>query len=337
MKIMALELSGEDAEFFQSQLKDHEVICAECTSETADWEAGSESEVLSVMVHSRVGAEEMERLPQLKLIATRSTGFDHIDLDEAGKRGIVVSNVPAYGSNTVAEHTFALILALSRKVHKAYLRSLQGEFHLHGLMGSDLAGKTLGVIGAGRIGQHVVRIGKGFGMNVLAFDPVADPHYAELLGYRLVSFEELLEQSDVISVCCPLNDSTRHLLDREAFGKMKRGALLVNTARGAVVDSDALLWGLDEGIVEGAALDVLEGEEMLAEDALVSSLVSARSSGKAEQLAENLVLMRHPNVIVTPHMAFYSKEALRRILETTVSNIRAYVQGEPANTVSKNP
>ncbi|MFY9235013.1 MAG: NAD(P)-dependent oxidoreductase [Fimbriimonadaceae bacterium] len=291
------------------------------------------TEVLSVMVHSPVGSRELERLKNLRMIATRSTGFDHIDLRGAKKRGITVSNVPAYGSNTVAEHTFALILSLTRKVHVAYMRTIHGEFDLMGLMGSDLMGKTLGVVGAGKIGQHVVRIGKGFGMRVVAFDPFADAHLGEVLGFEMLAFEELLRRSDIVALCCPLTDATRHLMDRAAFSRMKKGSMLINTARGAVVDAGALLWALSEGIVGGAGLDVLEDEEVMPEDALVAEIASKRGRARIEQIAENLALMRHPNVVVTPHMAFYSREALRRILETTAANIRAFAAGSPINVV----
>ena len=291
------------------------------------------TEVLSVMVHSPVGSRELGRLKNLRMIATRSTGFDHIDLRGAKKRGITVSNVPAYGSNTVAEHTFALILSLTRKVHVAYMRTMHGEFDLMGLMGSDLMGKTLGVVGAGKIGQHVVRIGKGFGMRVVAFDPFADAHLGEVLGFEMLAFEELLRRSDIVALCCPLTDATRHLMDRAAFSRMKKGSMLINTARGAVVDAGALLWALSEGIVGGAGLDVLEDEEVMPEDALVAEIASKRGRARIEQIAENLALMRHPNVVVTPHMAFYSREALRRILETTAANIRAFAAGSPINVV----
>jgi D-lactate dehydrogenase len=333
MKLLFTEMGEEDAQFICQHLPGHEVRHVPDVLSNVSLGDHADVDVVSVMVHSKVGVKEMQALPNLKLIATRSTGFDHIDLAEAASRGIIVCTVPAYGSNTVAEHTFALMLALSRKVHKAYLRTLQGEFKLEGMMGFDLSDKVLGVVGVGKIGQHVVRIGRGFGTRVLAFDPFADHHLSELLGFRHTSFDQLLHDSDVVAVCCPLNETTKHLFDRAAFYKMKRGALLVNTARGAIVDSSALLWALNEGILSGAGLDVLEGEEMMGEDALVSSLVNPSDEATVNLIAENLALMRHPNLIVTPHMAFYSREALQRILETTVANVQAYEQGAPSNTV----
>jgi D-lactate dehydrogenase len=333
VKYLFSEMSPRDEDFVEHRLGTGGA-CVPGLLDEGLLTAHSDAEVLSVMVHSPVGAQEMDALPRLRLIATRSTGFDHIDLDEANGRGIVVSNVPAYGSNTVAEHTFALMLALSRKVHKAYLRTLHGEFKLEGLMGFDLADKTLGVVGAGRIGQHVVRIAKGFGMNVIVSDPYGEQHLSELLGFRYASLDELLQRSHVIALCCPLNSSTRHLIGREAFQKMRRGAILVNTARGAIVDSKALLWALNEGVLAGAGLDVLEGEELLGEDTLVSSLANESPNVDYGLLAENLALMRHPNLIVTPHMAFYSSEALQRILETTIENILGFESGSPLNVVN---
>lgn len=322
-------MADEDLRYFRSRLPDFVVTA----SPEPLKEPTTDAEILSVMVHSKVTASHMAKMPSLKLIATRSTGFDHIDVAAATERGITTCNVPTYGSNTVAEHTFALILTLSRKVHTAHVRCLHGDLSLTGLMGFDLVGKTLGVIGAGRIGLHVARIGKGFGMEVLACDPYADPMYAELLGFSLVGLDDLLCRSDVVALCCPLNESTRHLINRETLSKMKRGSVLVNTARGAVVDATDLLWALDEGILAGAGLDVLESEELLGEDALVASLVSGEGKTDTALLAENLVLMRHPNVIVTPHMAFYSAEAIRRILDTTAENIHAFSAGRPQNVV----
>jgi D-lactate dehydrogenase len=332
-KILFLEMDEAEAAFVAERLKGHDLRFSPATAEEFDFGGSADTEILSVMVHSKVGREQLDLLPEVGAIATRSTGYDHVDLELAAQRGITVMNVPAYGSNTVAEHTFALILALSRKVHRAYLRLVHGDYSLSGLMGFDLADKTLGVVGAGRIGQHVIRIGRGFGMKVVVFDPFEDAHLSELLNFDYLPFEEVLERSDVIAICCPLTDRTRHLFNRQAFERMRPGALLVNTARGAVVEADALLWALNEGIVAGAGLDVLEGEEMMGEDALMSSLTNPAMKHSVELIAENLALMRHPNVIVTPHMAFYSREALQRILDTTVANIESFLAGNPTNQV----
>lgn len=328
--IYASELGADDRAYLAAGLQGHNLTAVEGPLEGTP----PDVEVLSVMVHSTVDRAAIDAMPRLRLIATRSTGYDHIDLEAACERGITVCNVPAYGSNTVAEHTFALILSLSRKTHKAHLRCLQGDVTLDGLMGFDLAGKTLGIVGVGRIGLHVARIGKGFGMTVLAHDPFVVPMMAELIGFDVLPLDDMLPRCDVLAICCPLDESTRHMIDRESLARLRPGALLVNTARGGVVDTTALLWALDAGIVAGAGLDVLEGEELLGEDQLVASLAAGAGAAETVLIAENLALMRHPNVIVTPHMAFYSAEALRRILDTTIENILAFAAGMPQNVVS---
>ncbi|HEU4396708.1 MAG TPA: NAD(P)-dependent oxidoreductase, partial [Actinomycetota bacterium] len=222
--------------------------------------------VLSVFVGSRVDQATLDACPDLRLVATRSTGYDHVDLAACTARGVAVANVPTYGENTVAEHTFALILALSRNVHKAWVRTQRGDFSIQGLQGFDLRGRTIGLIGVGHIGLHTAKIARGFGMRVLASDPRPQPLLAELVGFRYVELDELVASADIVSLHAPLVPATRHLVDRELLKRFKRGALLVNTARGGLVDTEALLWALDEGILAGAGLDVLEGEELLTED-----------------------------------------------------------------------
>ncbi len=291
---------------------------------------------LSCFVNSRAGKRELELFPDLKVIVTRSTGFDHIDLAAAAERGISVCNVPTYGENTVAEHTFALILSLSRKLRKAYFRTRDNDFSLDGLMGFDLNGKTLGVIGTGNIGLHVIRMAKGFGLNVLAFDVRQNAAQAESLGFRYVSFDDLLAQSDILSLHVPYMKATHHLLNKSNIGKIKRGAILVNTARGGLVETGALVQALDKGILSGAGLDVLEGEEMILEERRL--LEAAEESGSAagmRMVLQNQVLLHRDNVIYTPHMAFYSKEAVTRILDTTIGNIRGFFAGCPENVVGR--
>ncbi len=287
--------------------------------------------IVSVFIYSKLTRSTVARLRGLRLIATRSTGFDHIDLGACRARKILVSNVPAYGENTVAEHTFALILSLSRNVHKAYVRTSKGDFSLEGLQGFDLKGKTLGVVGTGRIGMHVVKMAKGFGMDVLAYDIRKDPFLSEVLGFRYVSLGELLRRSDIVSLHLPYNPSTHHLMDRETFRLMKRGALLINTARGGLVDTNALVWALDEGILGGAGLDVLEGEELVKEERQL--LEKDFPKERLIMALKNHILLHRENVVITPHIAFDSREALQRILETTISNIVGFLHGSPSNIV----
>ena len=293
---------------------------------------GRDAEIVSVFVHSQLNRATLDKLPNLKLIATRSTGFDHIDLACCRERGIQVSNVPSYGENTVAEHTFALILALSRNIHKAFVHTLAHDIPFAELRGFDLAGKTLGVVGAGRIGLHVIKIAKGFGMHVVAFDVRQEPLLAEVLNFRYASVEELLHVSDIVSLHCPYSSKTHHLINSGNIRLFKRGALLINTARGGLIDPAALTQALDEGILAGAALDVLEGEELLKDERQI--LAQPLAQDKLRTLLLNHSLLNRDNVVITPHIAFNSREAVQRILETTFENLRAFLAGRPRNLIA---
>jgi D-lactate dehydrogenase len=322
MKIALLEVRAEEETYLRARLAaKHEVV----TTLVAD------AEVVSPFIYTKLTAAVLAGLTRLKLIATRSTGYDHIDLAECRRRAITVCNVPAYGENTVAEHTFALILALSRKVHEAFVRVRAGNFSLEGLRGFDLKGKTIGVVGCGRIGLHVIRIARGFGMTVLACDARQDSFWAEVLGFSYTSLPELLSRADIISLHVPYTPQTHHLIHPGNIGQIKRGAILINTARGGLVDTAALLRALDEGILAGAGLDVLEGEEAILED---SALLDDKTNPEALRRAiQNHLILKKPNVVFTPHNAFNSQEALQRILDTTVANITTFAAGQPQNVV----
>ena len=292
----------------------------------------SDAQIISVFIYSGLDATLLSQLPSLRMIATRSTGYDHIDAAFCHEHNIVVSNVPSYGANTVAEHTFALLLSLSRNIYQARERTLKNDFSFHGLQGFDLMGKVLGVIGTGQIGQHVIRIAKGFEMQVLAYDPHQDVAASQRLGFEYVGFDALLARSDVISLHCPLTAETQHLIGKQAFKKIKKGVYLINTARGGLIDTEALLWALDEEIVAGAGLDVLEEEEAVREE---RELLSGRFDGhKLQAVLRNHILSKHEQVIITPHIAFNSREAVERILETTLENISAYLAQTPNNVVA---
>ena len=290
-----------------------------------------DAEIVSPFVHSQLNRAVLARLRNLKFVATRSTGFDHIDLGVCRERGIQVSNVPSYGENTVAEHTFALILTLSRNIHKAFVHTLAKDIPFAELRGFDLAGKTLGVIGAGRIGLHVIKIAKGFGMNVVAFDTRHEPLLAEVLNFRYLPLEELLRVSDIVTLHCPYTPQTHHLLNLANIRQMKRGALLINTARGGLIDPAALTQALDEGVLAGAALDVLDGEELLKDERQI--LAQPLAQDKLRTLLLNHSLLNRDNVVITPHIAFNSREAVQRILETSLENIRAFLRKAPQNLV----
>lgn len=293
------------------------------------------AEILSVFIKSRVDKALLDRAPKLKFVTTRSTGYDHIDLAECRRRGIAVSNVPTYGENTVAEHTFALILSLTRNLRKAYFKTMRGDFSLDGLMGFDLKGKTLGVVGTGHIGLHVIRMGLGFGMKVAAFDVKENKFLAEVMGFDYRPFEEVLGCSDILTLHVPYLPSTKHLINRKTVQCIKKGAYLVNTSRGGLVETDALVEALDKKILAGAGLDVLEEEEFLLEEKrFLGGPASEEHWSRLQTALKNNVLLHRENVIYTPHMAFYSKEAVERILDTTAENIAGFLDSKPVRLVS---
>jgi D-lactate dehydrogenase len=259
----------------------------------------------------RVTSEVLDACSSLKLIVTRSSGYDHIDLEAARVRGIVVCNVPDYGAHMIAEHAFGLMLAVGRNICRANERYRQiRRFDDTGLAGVELYGKTLGVVGTGRIGRHSIRIGKGFGMSIAAYDVVPDERLAAEMGFTYQSLAEVLAQADFITLHVPLLDSTRHLINAATLAHVKPGAILVNTSRGGIVDTAALKEALASGRLRGAGLDVLEDERTVYHD-----------FGEA-------------HVVVTPHLSWYTEEARDRILQITLENVQAWRAGHPINRVA---
>lgn len=315
------KLAGEDIVFHKGTLAD--------TPELTDPDAT----VLCAFIECPIGEAEMNRFPALKLIATRSTGFDHIDLAAAKKRGIAVANVPFYGENTVAEFAFALLLSLSRRIPEAREHVMKGGFSPAGLRGFDLAGKTLGVVGTGHIGAHIIRMAKGFGMNIVGFDAYPNAELSHTLDFKYLPLTELMATSDIVSLHVPYNKQTHHLINRENIGSLKKGAYLINTARGAVVETQALIDALQSGALAGAGLDVLEEEGELNDE--MKLLTAPHPNAEALKVTlENHYLIEHPRVVVTPHAAFNTTEAVKRILDTTIENIRNFIAGTPANLVT---
>ena len=326
------EMNAGDEEFLKRHFDTAGTIIRPGSFDVKEMPSPEKCEVLSVFIHSRLNREALVPLPALRFIATRSTGYDHIDMDYCRSKGIVVSNVPVYGDNTVAEHTFALILALSRKVVQAHNRAHTGDFSLTGLQGFDLRCRTLGVVGTGHIGTHVIRIARGFMMRVLAYDTKPDKRLADALDFEYVdALDNLLAKSDIVSLHSPLLPQTRHMINAQNIARMKRGALLINTARGGLIDTDALLSALTSGQIGGAGLDVFEGETLIKEEKQLLS--NEYNLEELRTLTKNLVLFRHENVIITPHVAFNSVEAFERILLTTIQNIQAFEAGKPTNVV----
>lgn len=333
MQIHVYEVDAFERELFEPLTADHDVRFHEgpLTPDNAD--EAAEAEVISPFIYSELATPTLSRLEHLKLIATRSTGVDQIDMDHCREHDVAVANVPSYGKNTVAEHAFALLLAVGRRIAQAADRTSRGDFSYQGLRGFDLLGKTLGVLGTGDIGEHALRIGKGFGMELLAFDVVRRDDLADEIGFAYVELDELLERSDVLTVHVPLNDATHGMLAREQFAKMKDGVVLINTSRGPIVDTEALTDALAQGKVAGVGLDVLAQERAVRDDRTLLD-ESARAGHDSDTLLANHVLLRQDNVLVTPHIGFNTREAVRRIIETTMSNIRAFERGEPENLVN---
>jgi D-lactate dehydrogenase len=295
------------------------------TAATAALAAGHEC--VCAFVNDDLGRAVLEKLASqgTRLVALRSAGFNHVDLQAAQELGITVGRVPAYSPNAVAEHTVALILALNRKIHKAYARVREGNFALDGLLGFDLCGRTVGIVGTGQIGVRVGRIMRGFGCEVLAYDPQRNPEFADI-GGRYAELPDLLAESDILTLHCPLNPATHHLLDRAAIEKMKPGAMLINTSRGAVVDAKALIAGLKSGKIGSVALDVYEEE---------GDLFFENLSDKMLQDDVFARLLTFPNVLITGHQAFFTREALTAIAEITIGNIAAFeATGRPLHPVS---
>ncbi|MFH1592947.1 MAG: NAD(P)-dependent oxidoreductase [Candidatus Woesearchaeota archaeon] len=302
-------LKGQDIKFFENELTPKNVTKIK------------DVEILAVFIYSEINKEILDKLPKLKFIITRSTGFDHVDIKECKSRRIKASNVPYYGENTVAEHALGLMIALSKKLPRAVNQARKGDFDIEGLEGRDIKGKTLGVIGCGHIGQHLLKIAKAMEMKRLVSTRTHKPSLAKKLGFRYVSLNELLKKSDIISLHCPLTEKTRHLINMKNIKHIKKGAFLVNTARGGLIQTNALIYALDKEILAGAALDVLEEEEDLKQERHLSTRKLSKQERKI--LKQNHQLLKDRDVLITPHTAFYTREAMQRILDTTIENIRS--------------
>jgi len=333
VKILICDVEDWEKGRFQGLSESHEVVFCTRKLSAETVEQAPDAEVLSGFIHSPLDATLLEKLPKLEFVATRSTGYDHIDLDYCREHGITVSNVPTYGDNTVAEHVFGLILTISHRLAEALDRTRKGDFSQAGLQGFDLLGKTLGVVGTGSIGRHVIRIARGFGMKVLAFDVQAREELARKLGFRYTSMEELLEASDIVTLHVPATPKTRHLIGEKQFGQMKTGCVLINTSRGTVVDVQALIEAIASGTVAAAGLDVLPEEPAVREEAELLRK-AFRDRHNLEALLADHILLRMRNVYVTPHSAFNTREAVERILDTTIENIERFASGQPQNVVA---
>ena len=321
VKIALFSARPYETEFFTTanEHRGHELHFLEprLSSQTAPLAAGHDAACL--FVNDQGNADALAQLARggTRIIALRSAGYNHIDLAAARDLGMTVVRVPAYSPHAVAEHAVALMLTLNRRLHRAYARVREGNFMLDGLMGFDMFGKTVGVVGTGAVGTAFARIMLGFGCTVVATD-VAPSEECRALGVTYVPFAELLAASHVIALHCPLTPETRHLVNAGAFAQMRRGAMLVNTSRGAVVDTRAAIAALKSGRLGGLALDVYEEE---------AALFFADHSG--DVIGDDVFarLLTFPNVVVTGHQAFFTREALLAIAETTLANCTAFESG----------
>lgn len=298
---------GYDLVFYKGNLNQNNIVLAK------------ESDVVCVFVNDTVDREVIKQLAayNVKMIALRCAGFNNVDLEAAEEFGIKVVRVPAYSPYAIAEHTVALMLALNRRIPRATWRTRDGNFSLHGLLGFDMHGKTAGIIGTGRIAKILIQILKGFGMNVLAYDLYPDHKFAEEHKIKYVSLDDIYKYSDVISLHCPLTDDTKYLINDYSISKMKDGVMIINTGRGQLINTNALIAGLKSSKVGWAGLDVYEEEnEYFYQD-------------KSESIINDDVLARllsFNNVIVTSHQAFFTREALSNISHTTLDNIKFFFE-----------
>jgi len=311
-KVVFLEVDREDTTLVQERFPDAQILQGSFQGEEVT-SAFADVEILSIFIYTHVTPKVLKGLPNLKLLCTRSVGTNHIDLAACKKRGITVCNVPDYGSHVIAEHVFALLLSTLRHIHIADKKVEGGTFDYHGLRGIALKGKTIGIVGTGKIGGCVARISHGFGMVILAMDICRTVELEEFFGVHYVAFDDLLRRSDIITLHVPAIPETTHMIGEGAFLKMRDGVIIVNTARGELINSSALLDALKSGKVSYALLDVLEHEK---------------------NFAENTELIRHPHVVTTPHIAFYTDESMRNMYLDCFRSIEEWMERRtPAHVV----
>ncbi len=329
MKVAVFSTKPYDQKFLEAANEgtNHELFFLEARLDGTTSPLAAGCPVVCAFVNDQVTKASLVTLAKqgTKLVALRSAGFNHVDLEAAAELGLKVVRVPAYSPYAVAEHAVALMLCLNRKIHRAFNRVREGNFALDGLMGFDFHAKTVGVVGTGKIGYLVARIMKGFGCQLLVYDPYVNPD-CEALGAKYVYLPELLAASDVISLHCPLMPQTHHLINETTVKQMKHGAMLINTSRGALIDTVAAIEGLKSGKIGYLGLDVYEEEADLFFEDLSQKVIHDDVFAR---------LLMFPNVVVTGHQAFFTQTALESIAKTTIENITAFEQGQPlVNEVS---
>ncbi|MCR4263800.1 MAG: hydroxyacid dehydrogenase [Candidatus Roizmanbacteria bacterium] len=331
MKIVFFEIQSWESRQLKKQFPDGIFTKDKLSPENVD--QYEDAEIISTFIYSSVSRAILNKLPNLKFVATRSTGYDHIDVSAAVDKGVVVSNVPEYGSRTVAEHTFGLILTLTKKIYQSVQQVKDAyDFNHENIRGIDLFEKTIGIVGLGKIGMETLKIAKGFGMNVLVTTRTQDEQLAKKWGFEYVDLQTLLKKSHVVSLNLPYTKETHHTINRENVTFFRKGSYLINTARGGLIETEAIIQGLQDEILGGVGLDVLEEEEELSEEIdILTKTYQKRAELKT--MVMNHILIKHPNVIITPHNAFNSKDALNRITKTTIENIEAFIDKKSINTV----
>lgn len=341
MKVVFFDVDKITRDYLKNQpICNGDVVMLEESMENItpeQYEKVKDAEVISVFVHTalKMNKESLDKYARLKLIATRSTGYDHIDLKYCRERNIEVVNVPKYGEATVAEFTFGVLLELSRHIIQARTDMKNNYVRMNEYIGFDLYGHTIGIIGTGAIGRHVAKLARGFGMEVLAYDLYPNEEFKRIYNINYVSLDELYKNSDVITLHAPATKENYHMLNDDAFKKMKDGVIVLNTARGSLIDPEALYRALAAGKVKGAGLDVLENEDFIIHDDIILKQDTSISMDFAMHTITNAKLMQMRNVIITPHIAFNSVDAVHRILNMTIANINYFCDGKVQNSVLK--
>jgi D-lactate dehydrogenase len=334
MNILFCRIPKYYQSFLTQKLHDHTCIFTDDIQSYPDKE---NIDGLGVYVQTEVRKEDIDSFPNLKLITTISTGYDHIDVAYTKSKNIMVTNVPGYGAHSVSEFTFGLLLTLARNIHRAYpdLQDHDQLIDADRYQGITLYGKTLGVVGTGSIGKRVIAIAQGFGMKVLAYDAFPDPGFAEQHNIDYVDLKYLLGHSDIVTLHVPYLPETRHLISHKELSLMQPHALLINTARGELVHSLDVIKALKEKTIKGAAFDVLEAERSLDDPTLWSHIQSQEAQEQIRTMLIDHELIDMPNVIVTPHIASQTKEARDALYHTTVQNINAFIENNCINIVTK--
>ena len=326
MKIAFFETESWEQAHAASILSGHELMfCSEPLTESNSHEY-KDANILSINVHSKISSAILDEMSRVKMIGTRSTGFDHIDLGVTKQRHIIVTNVPQYGSITVAEHTWAMILALSRRIFESYDRTEASNFSSVGLRGFDLYDKTLGIIGLGAIGRHVALMSRGFNMKLRVLNPHHDQEYAnQFANFTYVDrIEDIFTHSDVVSFHAPLTKETYHMLNQSNYSFLKPGSVVVNTSRGALIETQALVKALEEKRIRGAGLDVLESEELMQPTS--TSPIKIPAEHELAEVYLNHRLIGMDNVLITPHNAFNSDESVYRKIDGNLDSIRSFIE-----------